>query len=159
MLQLIADTTSPFVGSYCIHFARCILVKKKEFSWYTFFLLNTNTTQADYMPSARNFMPHWRILCNIRSYIKWSAIYLLVVKADGKWTLESPLDNKTNKPAINLPNVKKSDAVEVTFCSKSPGSVNLKYFILTTRGFMYSTTERSLFPLQTTLLMCFNIAS
>lgn len=60
--------------------------------------------------------------------MKWSAIYLLVVKADGKWTLESPLDNKTNKPAINLPNVKKSDAAEVTFCIKSPRSVNLKYF-------------------------------
>lgn len=150
MLQLIADTTSPFVGSYCIHFATCILMKKKGvFLIHFFLLLNTNTTQADYMHSSRNFMPHWRILCNIRSYIKWSAIYLLVVKADGKWTLESPLDNKTNKPAINLPNVKKSDAVEVTFCSKSPGSVNLKYFILTTRGFMYSTTERSLFPLQT----------
>lgn len=150
MLQLIADKTSSFVGSFCRHFARCFLVKKKEFSWYTFFfLLNTNTTQADYMHSARNFMPHWSVLCNIRSYIKWSAIYLLVVKADGKWTLESPLDNKTNKPAINLPNVKKSDAAEVTFCSKSPGSVNLKYFKLNTRGFMYSTAERSLFPLQT----------
>lgn len=72
------------------------------------------------MHSERNFMPHWSVLCNIRSYIKWSAIYLRVVKADGKWTLESPLDNNTNKPAINLPNVKKSNAAEVTFCSKSP---------------------------------------
>lgn len=150
MLQLIADKTSSFVGSFCRHFARCFLVKKKGFlDTFFFFWLNTNTTQADYIHSARNFMPHWSVLCNIRSYIKWSAIYLLVVKAAGKWTLESPLDNKTNKPAINLPNVKKSDSAEVTFCSKSPSSVNLKYFKLNTRGFMYSTAERSLFPLQT----------